>query len=318
MVLRVVTDFPEEPFNYMPGDVLESDSGKKFRVQADYVEGTKRKLLVTHSGNFFLAKFYLMQECCSDRVLFMGKDIHEERAGFYQREYGALNAMRAEPSIISLEDSIDNHAIITELSNFPTTPDIFDQQTLTDLQLIQLLGYWAGQLHRVQQSGRIHGDFKPNNVIADPQILSDGPLLNIYRGCMLLLDFELAYSHYDLPQDYPLPPGTAHYMAPEVVKGEFHENSDMYCWYSAAFQMITGKFPWEEGLPNPLAQGMIALETFRMATEGRPPLGWKFKGFEEIIENAGHPDPEKRTTPLRAVEAASEITNTDLLKIVTG
>jgi serine/threonine protein phosphatase PrpC len=90
-------------------------------------------------------------------------------------------------------------------------------------------------LHR---AGVIHRDIKPDNIILQP----DGGLKLIDLGVARLPNIE------DLPASSV--PGTASYMAPELIDGQpGNEQSDIFALGVTLFRMFTGAYPYGEVEP---------------------------------------------------------------------
>jgi serine/threonine-protein kinase len=103
-------------------------------------------------------------------------------------------------------------------------------------------------------AGIIHGDLKTLNVMIET------------RGRVVILDFGLAHwmhTHTNIDPEPQAVRGTPYYMAPEQFRGEkTDQRTDIYALGLLAFEMFTGKRPFEdENLVN------IAL----MHTEEPPP-----------------------------------------------
>jgi eukaryotic-like serine/threonine-protein kinase len=84
-------------------------------------------------------------------------------------------------------------------------------------------------LEPLHQSGLVHGDLKPDNVIVD-------------SGQVRLIDFGLVRSEGESSQ---LPTGTIPYIAPEVITGQAADpRSDLYSLGVVLYQVLTGEVPF--------------------------------------------------------------------------
>jgi tetratricopeptide (TPR) repeat protein len=93
--------------------------------------------------------------------------------------------------------------------------------------LIQML-YAIAYLHR---RGILHRDLKPGNVV-------------VVNGEVKVLDFGVSINRDQQTEGHPA--GTLAYMAPELLQGDHaSEASDLYSVGMIAYEMFTGRFPFE-------------------------------------------------------------------------
>ena len=146
-------------------------------------------------------------------------------------------------------------------------------------------------LHR---AGIIHRDIKPDNVILE----SNGSLKLIDLGVVRVPGLE------DFPpEDIP---GTAAYMAPEMLTGEpGNEATDMYALGVTMFRAFTGEFPYgnldavsppRRRRPTPLAELRPDLPAWLQAALGRAIATEPAERFRDMNEFAL----EMETGPVRA------------------
>jgi serine/threonine-protein kinase len=97
--------------------------------------------------------------------------------------------------------------------------------------------------------------------------------------------------------------GTAAYMPPETVRGEWHPHGDVFSCGVMAFQMLTGRLPFEAA--NPL--GMM----YAIANDPTPRLDSLVAGADERVDrfvvSMLERDPEKRPGAAEALAALNEI-----------
>ena len=88
-------------------------------------------------------------------------------------------------------------------------------------------------LEHVHDSGFMHLDFKPENVLVNRS------------GHVRLVDFDLAQPKPDKPQKQSKNPGTPAYMAPEQLKREgIDHRVDIFAFGVTAYELLTGQKPF--------------------------------------------------------------------------
>lgn len=106
------------------------------------------------------------------------------------------------------------------------------------LEALRILESIARGLAAVHQSGALHNDIKPSNVIVG----EDGPVT--------LIDFGLARPFASVCRlEAAEVSGTPTYMAPELASGEVEAPgpaTDLYSFGVLAFEVITGRVPFED------------------------------------------------------------------------
>lgn len=118
-------------------------------------------------------------------------------------------------------------------------------------QLLEGLAYAHGQ--RV-----IHRDVKPSNLLLDS------------RGGLKLADFGLASAPGAASAH-----GTPGYMAPEQMRGQADQRSDLYAAAVVFYEMLAGRRP-HEGTPFQLVQQVL--------TEAAPPLPPACAAFQPVLD----------------------------------
>jgi hypothetical protein len=106
--------------------------------------------------------------------------------------------------------------------------------TADETRLRSLYGQLAEGLSFLHQSGRLHRDVKPSNVMVTPD------------GRAVLLDFGLVTGAADDDEHPGAVSGTPHYMAPEQAAGErVTEAADWYAVGVMLYQSLSGKLPFD-------------------------------------------------------------------------
>jgi eukaryotic-like serine/threonine-protein kinase len=97
----------------------------------------------------------------------------------------------------------------------------------------ELLINMALALEHVHDSGFVHMDFKPENILVSR------------NGAMRLIDFDLAIRKPDLPVKTKSNPGTPAYMAPEqLLRQPINQRVDIFAYGVSAYELLTGQKPF--------------------------------------------------------------------------
>lgn len=96
----------------------------------------------------------------------------------------------------------------------------------------------AEALEHVHDSGFMHLDFKPENVLVTR------------NGNVRLVDFDLAQPRPDKPMRRSRNPGTPAYMAPELLQRKpFDHRADIFAYGVMAYELLTGRKPFQGDTP---------------------------------------------------------------------
>ena len=94
-------------------------------------------------------------------------------------------------------------------------------------------------LEQVHDSGFIHLDFKPENIIVTP------------NAHVRLIDFDLAQPKPDAPKKMSGNPGTPAYMAPErLLHQAIDQRADIFAFGVTAYEVLTGAKPFPGDSPD--------------------------------------------------------------------
>ena len=117
--------------------------------------------------------------------------------------------------------------------------------------LANILIDMAIALEHVHDSGFMHLDFKPENVLITR------------NGAVRLVDFDLAQPRPDGPKKVSKNPGTPAYMAPEQLQREaFDHRVDIFAYGVTAYELLSGQKPFPGESPD---------EILRRELSGPPP-----------------------------------------------
>jgi eukaryotic-like serine/threonine-protein kinase len=138
----------------------------------------------------------------------------------------------------------------------------------------------AVALEHVHDSGFMHLDFKPENVLVTRS------------GAVRLVDFDLAQPKPDKPKKFSKNPGTPAYMAPEQLQREpFDHRADIFAYGVTAYELLTGQKPFPGDSPDEILRKELDRSGFippRQINEGIPPA------VEKTILKSIELNPDKR------------------------
>lgn len=122
---------------------------------------------------------------------------------------------------------LDGRSVASELRAGPIHP----------ARAIGLLRQVCKGLHAAHRAKIVHRDVKPENIMLSDVGRKDG---------VKLLDFGISTVYDDSDGGRGSTAGTAHYIAPELVSGiPYGPRVDMYALGCTAYEMLTGKTPFE-------------------------------------------------------------------------
>ncbi|KAH7280591.1 hypothetical protein KP509_36G004600 [Ceratopteris richardii] len=136
--------------------------------------------------------------------------------------------------------------------------------------------------------GIMHRDVKPENIL----FLEDSD-----DSCIKLADFGLAVE-FSPGQKFSDLAGSAYYVAPEVLNGEYSQEIDVWSAGVVLYVMLSGVAPFngetDEEIFNAIREGKLPFE-------GRP---WSKISFpaKDLILKMLAPNPKKRLTPKQVLE----------------
>jgi eukaryotic-like serine/threonine-protein kinase len=101
-------------------------------------------------------------------------------------------------------------------------------------------------LEHVHDSGFMHMDFKPENVLVSRS------------GNVRLVDFDLARPKPEKPEKLSKNPGTPAYMAPEQLRREpLDHRADIFAFGVTAYEMLTGQKPFIGDTPDEILRKQL-------------------------------------------------------------
>ena len=116
-------------------------------------------------------------------------------------------------------------------------------------------------LEHVHDSGFMHLDFKPENVLVTR------------NGNVRLIDFDLAQPKPDKPRKLSENPGTPAYMAPEqLLRQPLDQRADIFAFGATAYEVLTFKKPFPGDTPDEILRRQLERDDFIMPREINPDI----------------------------------------------
>ena len=139
----------------------------------------------------------------------------------------------------------------------------------------------AVALEHVHDSGFMHMDFKPENVVVTR------------NANVRLVDFDLAVPKPDKPTKRSKNPGTPAYMAPELLQRQpFDQRADIFAYGVTAYELLAGQKPFEGETPDEILRKQIERkQEFVSPRQLNPEIPF---ALEKAILKCLEHDPDKR------------------------
>jgi serine/threonine protein kinase len=138
----------------------------------------------------------------------------------------------------------------------------------------------AVALEHVHDSGFMHLDFKPENVLITR------------NAAVRLVDFDLAQPRPEKPKKFSKNPGTPAYMSPEQLQRlPYDHRADIFAYGVTAYELLTGHKPFQGETPEEILRRQLDRSGFVTPRERNPDLPL---AVEKSILKALDRDPDKR------------------------
>jgi serine/threonine protein kinase len=154
------------------------------------------------------------------------------------------------------------------------------QDPLLAENLAQILIDAATGLSHVHESGYMHLDFKPENILVTR------------NGAVRLIDFDMAQPIPEKPVKFSKNPGTPGYMAPEQLKREpMDARVDIFAFGVSAYELVTNQKPFPGDSPGEILAAQLRSDgpiPPREHNPGLPPT------LNSVILKCLERDPDRR------------------------
>ena len=144
----------------------------------------------------------------------------------------------------------------------------------------QILIDMATGLEHVHESGFMHLDFKPENIL-------------ISRNANVrLVDFDLAQEISDKPVKIKKNPGTPAYMAPEQLSGQpIDQRVDVFAFGVSAYELLTNQKPFPGETSSEILRAQLDRSSFIEPRQLNPDLP---ANLEKVVLKCLEREPDKR------------------------
>ena len=213
----------------------------------------------------------------------------------FLREARAAAQLR-HPSIVTIHDVGQEgswyYFVMAHLAGLPLTKVIERQGPMPVGQALDILRPLAAALDYAHERGLVHRDVKPSNIIVEP------------TGQVTLTDFGIARAAVGTRLTATgVMVGTPEYMSPEqATGGALSPHTDQYALAVVAFEMLTGKVPFEAE-STPALLHMLVYEPPPPLCTARPDLP---ATVEEALNRALAKEPADRFGSCGAFVSALE------------
>ena len=212
------------------------------------------------------------------------------RARFF-REARACARLREHPNIVTIHDMGEDDGrlfIVMELLEGEELRHLIARHApLTLEEKLAIVRQICDGLHHAHQKGVVHRDIKPANIFRLPS------------GQVKILDFGIAQiaaaatTHGDLTRTGMMM-GTPRYMAPEQVRGQADQRSDIFSVGAVAYELFSGRPPFAGDNPLQILEQLRTLTPPRLS-ELDPSLPPQ---LSDIVDRAIRKEPEERFADL--------------------
>ena len=138
----------------------------------------------------------------------------------------------------------------------------------------------AVALEHVHESGFMHLDFKPENVLVSR------------NGSVRLVDFDLAQPIPKKPTKLAKNPGTPAYMAPEQLQRQpLDHRVDIFAFGVSAYELLTDCKPFPGDTPDEVLRMQLDRSDFRAPRQINPEIPI---GLEKVITKCLEREPDRR------------------------
>lgn len=202
------------------------------------------------------------------------------------------------PNLISLHDVCQDQQqvwwVVMEYVAGPSLRDALDQQPhgLSVEETRRWFFQAAEGVEYLHQQGLVHRDLKPANLFDDLGVVKVGD----YGLTKFISDSRRGGQTESV--------GTCHYMAPEIGRGQYGREIDLYAFGVMLYEMLTGRPPFE---------GETAHEIIIKHLTSEPDLSGVAPPFRQVIEKALRKSPQERWQSAADMARALRATETPVV-----
>ena len=203
----------------------------------------------------------------------------------FLREALAAARVSGHPHIVTVFDVGEwdgRPLIVMEYLRRGSVGDRLRERSVNPSEALSWLEQAADALDAAHRQGVVHRDVKPTNMLIDE------------RGSVQLADFGIARLVDDVGEDVTAPGsivGTAGYLSPEQARGETATAaSDRYALGVVAYELLTGRRPFEQG--SAMAEALAHIHNpIPSASKGSRALP---RGVDDVFARSLAKDPRDR------------------------
>lgn len=225
-----------------------------------------------------------------------GKNISERKrmdhADAIRREVEVMKRLRGFLNVASLEDVYEDDDTVHIVMERCTGGELvhrIGEAHYSEQTVASFLRATLRTLAQCHSNGILHRDIKPGNFLLASE-KDDAPLKAIDFGLAVFMD------DMDLPRTDLGLEGTPWYMAPETLQSEVYPESDVWAAGIMAYQLLTGKFPYNDK-SNPYNPSLskvwksILMDDLNMSESRWQGISEEARDFVRMLLNK---DPKKR------------------------
>lgn len=255
------------------------------------------------TGRVWRARHRSTDEVVAVKVL-RGEFADDEQARARFLAEGRLLSDRLLPGVVRILAAIDDPtspAIVMELIDAPTLRQVLtDDAPLDSARATALVLHLGSSLAAAHESGLVHGDVKPENVLVtgcgtdhETTVLSDFGLARVLEEC------EASRSRSQVI-------GTPHYAAPEIhAGGRSRAPADIYATGIILYELIVGHRPFDAATTLGVIQKHL--------NETPERTGDFSQALWDVVAGCLDKDPERRPTAASLTRELQRILDDDLL-----
>src|SRR5687768_4997550 len=236
-------------------------------------------------GEVYLARDNKLDRMIALKILPWHFHADTDRTARFQREPRALSSLN-HPNLITIyevEEANGLNFIATEFVEGQTLSSL--RATLSVKELLSIVAQVAEALAAAHQSGIVHRDIKPDNVMVRP----DGYVKVLDFGLVKLM--EISSGRDAANTELGVAMGTLSYMSPEQAAGEpVDHRTDIWSLGVVLYELVTGQKPFSGDSRQATINGILSNEPVA-ASELNPTLPAE---LDQVLNKALEKDRELR------------------------